>query len=407
MSMNISSSIAYRYLISKKSTNVINIITWISVVGLAIGTAALILILSVFNGFESLLTGMLSNFNPDIKIIPNKGKYINVDSSLYRGLMAIDGVDDLSMTIEETAFFTYNGSQEVGILKGVDAHFKHVSGIDSSMISGDYGLDEKKNAAVLGSGMATKLSINQSDIFSPVEVYVISNLNAGPLEKEYDASNLYPTGNFSVGNDIDMQYVLVNKAIADSLLNKSNVVSAYEIKLKQKDNAQKVKKTIQSLISDRDLKVNDRYDQDAEFLKIMNIEKWVSYLIVSLTMFIIAFNMIGSLWMIVLEKKLDIAILKSIGFTKYNIKSIFIRLGLFMAGFGILIGILIALILYYLQITFGLVKVPEGFLIDAYPIELRIIDFIVVVCTVFVIGYIASLIPAIRASKIGTYVRQE
>ncbi|MCB9309811.1 MAG: ABC transporter permease [Lewinellaceae bacterium] len=405
--MNISSSIAYRYLISKKSTNVINIITWISVVGLAIGTAALILILSVFNGFESLLTGMLSNFNPDIKIIPNKGKYINVDSSLYRGLMAIDGVDDLSMTIEETAFFTYNGSQEVGILKGVDAHFKHVSGIDSSMISGDYGLDEKKNAAVLGSGMATKLSINQSDIFSPVEVYVISNLNAGPLEKEYDASNLYPTGNFSVGNDIDMQYVLVNKAIADSLLNKSNVVSAYEIKLKQKDNAQKVKKTIQSLISDRDLKVNDRYDQDAEFLKIMNIEKWVSYLIVSLTMFIIAFNMIGSLWMIVLEKKLDIAILKSIGFTKYNIKSIFIRLGLFMAGFGILIGILIALILYYLQITFGLVKVPEGFLIDAYPIELRIIDFIVVVCTVFVIGYIASLIPAIRASKIGTYVRQE
>ncbi|MCB0659476.1 MAG: ABC transporter permease, partial [Saprospiraceae bacterium] len=225
--MNISSSIAYRYLISKKSTNVINIITWISVVGLAIGTAALILILSVFNGFESLLTGMLSNFNPDIKIIPNKGKYINVDSSLYRGLMAIDGVDDLSMTIEETAFFTYNGSQEVGILKGVDEHFKHVSGIDSSMISGDYGLDEKKNAAVLGSGMATKLSINQSDIFSPVEVYVISNLNAGPLEKEYDASNLYPTGNFSVGNDIDMQYVLVNKAIADSLLNKSNVVSAY------------------------------------------------------------------------------------------------------------------------------------------------------------------------------------
>ncbi|MEZ4912165.1 MAG: ABC transporter permease [Saprospiraceae bacterium] len=405
--MNIASTIAFRYLVSKKSTNVINIITWISVVGLAIGTAALILILSVFNGFESLLTGMLSNYNPDLKIVPIEGKFSEVDSTLYNKLIATSGVKSVSLTLEETAFFTYKNSQEVGILKGVDEKFESVSGIDSSMIYGEYSLNDKKNSAVLGSGMYTKLSINPSDIFTVLETYTISNPNSSPLSKEYETISLYPSGYFSVGNDIDMVYILVRKEVADSLLNKTGELSAYEIKVNDVTQIHAVKRDIKNYLRDTNLKLMDRYEQDASFLKIMNIEKWISYLIVSLTMLIIAFNMVGSLWMIVLEKKLDISILKSMGLTSTRIKNLFIRLGLFMTFAGIIGGLILAFILYFLQKHYGLIKVPDGFLIDAYPIELRFADFIIVIMTVMTIGIIASLIPAIRASKIGFYFRAE
>ena len=405
--MNIASSIAFRYLVSKKSTNVINIITWISVVGLAIGTAALILILSVFNGFETLLTGMLSNFNPDLKIVPKEGKFSEVDSLLYQKLLQIDGVQQVSITLEETAFFTYKNSQDVGILKGVDSRFAEVSGIDSSMISGEFTLNKKTNTAVLGTGMYTKLSINPSDIFTPLETYAIANITSSPLSKEYETIALYPSGYFSVGNDIDMQYILVRKEVADSLLNKSGQLSAYELKIKNDDSINAVKRSVKTLLDNTNLTLKDRYEQDAAFLKIMNIEKWISYLIVSLTMLIIAFNMVGSLWMIVLEKRLDISILKSMGMTSSKVKNLFIRLGLFMTFAGIAVGLILAFVLYFLQKQYGLIQVPDGFLIDAYPIELRITDFIVVIVTVSIIGFIASLIPAFRASKIGLYYRAE
>lgn len=399
-------SIAARYLFSKKTTNAINIITWISIIGMSIGTAALILILSVFNGFESLLSGMLSNFNPDVKVTLIVGKYMSKDSIDIAAIKDIEGIDRISFTIEETSFFDYKGSQEVGIIKGVDNDFMKVTGLDTSLITGSARFGEQVEYGVLGSGMLTKLSVNTSDGFTPVTAYMPSEVDKGPLSKPFNALQFYASGTFSVGSDVDMQYILANYDAVNALLNLENHFSSIEIKLKPGSSENKVIAAIQRILGPK-FKVSNRYQQDESFLRIMNIEKWISYLIACLTLLIIAFNLVGSLWMIVLEKKKDIAILKSMGLTKSGIQKIFLALGLLISVIGLVVGFILGIILYVLQKEYGLISIPDGFLIDAYPIEMRYTDFVIVTCTVLVIGYLASLLPSLRAGQVSSFVRQE
>jgi len=404
--MKLSLSIAFRYLFGKKSTNAINIITWISIIGMSIGTAALILILSVFNGFEGLLSGMLSNFNPEIKVTLIQGKYQSKDSINMEAVKAIEGIDMVAYTLEETSFFDYNGSQEVGIIKGVDGDYMRLTGLDTSLVTGSAKLGQQTEFGILGSGMDTKLSINPADGFSAINAYMPTRGSKGPLSKEFNTYSFYPSGTFSVGSDVDQQYVLVNYDAVNHLLDLENNFSAIEIKLKPNANENSVIKQLSTLLGSN-YKVSNRYHQDESFLKIMNIEKWISYLIACLSMLIIAFNMVGSLWMIVLEKKKDIAILKSIGLTNYGIQTIFISLGMLISVIGLIVGFCVSIILYWLQKEYGLVSIPDGFMIDAYPIEIKYIDFLIVTITVLSIGYLASLLPSIRASKVGAFVRQD
>jgi lipoprotein-releasing system permease protein len=399
-------TIASRYLFGKKTTNAINIITWISIIGMSIGTAALILILSVFNGFESLLSGLLSNFNPDVRITLVEGKYMSKDSVNVDEIQKIAGIANLAFTLEETAFFDYNGAQEVGIIKGVDDNYMKVTGLDTSLISGSAKFGLEKEYGVLGSGMSTKLSVNQSDEFTEVTAYMPSDEDKGPLAKPFKALMFYPSGTFSVGSDVDYQYILVNYDAVNALLNLENHFSAIEIKLKEGASDKKVLASLKTIMGPK-YKVNNRYQQDEGFLRIMNIEKWISYMIACLTLLIIAFNLVGSLWMIVLEKKKDIAILKSMGFTKQGIKNIFLTLGLLVSGMGLFFGFVLGCVLYWLQKEYGLVSIPDSFLIDAYPIEIRLIDFLTVTITVLVIGFIASLLPSLRAAQVSAFVRQE
>lgn len=404
--MKLSLSIAFRYLFGKKSTNAINIITWISIIGMSIGTAALILILSVFNGFEGLLSGMLSNFNPEIKVTLIQGKYQSKDSINMEAVKAIEGIDMVAYTLEETSFFDYNGSQEVGIIKGVNGDYMRLTGLDTSLVTGSAKLGQQTEFGILGSGMDTKLSINPADGFSAINAYMPTRGSKGPLSKEFNTYSFYPSGTFSVGSDVDQQYVLVNYDAVNHLLDLENNFSAIEIKLKPNANENSVIKQLSTLLGSN-YKVSNRYHQDESFLKIMNIEKWISYLIACLSMLIIAFNMVGSLWMIVLEKKKDIAILKSIGLTNYGIQTIFISLGMLISVIGLIVGFCVSIILYWLQKEYGLVSIPDGFMIDAYPIEIKYIDFLIVTITVLSIGYLASLLPSIRASKVGAFVRQD
>lgn len=399
--------IAVRYLFGKKTTNAINVITWISILGMSIGTAALILILSVFNGFESLLTGMLSNFNPDVKVTLVQRKYISMDSVDVKALVSIPGVEKLAFTIEETSFFDYKGSQEVGIIKGVDQNFMKVTGLDTSLLSGaaKFGLDVEYG--LIGSGMTTKLSVNPSDGFTQVMAYMPSRKSKGPLvAKEFNSYGFYPSGVFSVGSDVDMQYILVNFDAVNTMLGLENHFSAIEFKIDEAVGEKKVMKELEKILGPM-YKVSNRYQQDESFLKIMNIEKWISYLIACLTLLIIAFNLVGSLWMIVLEKKKDIAILKSMGLTTAGIRWIFLTLGLLISLIGMGVGFFLGILLYWLQKDYGLISIPEGFLIDAYPIEMRWMDFVVVTTTVLLIGYLASLLPSYRAGQISAFVRQE
>ena len=402
--------IAKRYLLGKKSTNAINYITWISVLGIAIGTAALILILSVFNGFQTFISGMYSAFNPDMKVVPFEGKYFSIDSSQMMSLEEVDGIFALSQTIEEVALFDYKDIQKPGVIKGVDEHYQEVSGIDSSITRGVFDVGNNTiHQGVIGRVLNVNLSINSKDRLTPVTVYMPLREKTSimsKLGKEFKSMSLYPTGVFAVGGDTDAQYVLASQSFVNKLLGKNGEISALEVKLEPDADEAGVREAINKILGEGVI-VKDRYEQDVTFLRIMNIEKWISFLIVTLVLLIIAFNMVGSLWMMVLEKKKDISILRSMGYDTSQIRGIFMWEGLLITSIGIVIGIVLALVLYYLQKHFGLISIPEGFMINAYPIDIKLSDFIVTTLTVLAIGALASLLPAIRAGRVSATVREE
>ena len=322
--MNLSLKIARRYLFAKKSTNAINIISGISVFGISVGTAALILVLSVFNGFEDLITGMFSNFNPDVKVTPLLGKTFQIEEEKLVQIKDLEGVAFVSKTLEETAVFEYKGSQDFGTLKGVDEFYNQVTSIDSTIREGDYQLkDGKRNLAVLGVGLRNKLSVNVGDYLSTLTVYMAKRKKVSPTQNPFKKRLVYPVGTFVIQQDFDNEYLLTSLEFAQSLLGVKNEVSTLEIKLVEHSDAELTLTAIRNIVGE-DFVVKDRYQQDEAFLKLMNIEKWMSYAILSLTLILVAFNMIGALWMIVLDKKNDIAILKSMGANRELVRNIFL-----------------------------------------------------------------------------------
>jgi lipoprotein-releasing system permease protein len=403
--MNLALKIAKRYLFGKKSINAVNIITGISVVGISIGAAALVLILSVFNGFEDLIRSNFNAFNPEIKVTPAKGKYFEVDSEFLQKISDISGIENYSLVQEEVAYFEYDNNRSVGVIKGVDKNFEIVNNIDTTIIAGHFSLKKNGlNFGVIGSGLASKLGVNTSDQLTPLTIYILKNKTRGPLDQFYKRAEVLPAGKFALQSEADMKYLIVPVDLSKYLLGKKNEYSAIEIKTK--GDVYEVKNELQSKLGSAFV-VKNRMEQDAELMKIMNMEKWISYAIVSLTLFLVAFNMIGSLWMIVLDKRRDISILQSMGANKKLIKRIFIYEGLLISGIGLIIGVILALLFYFAQKDFGIIGIPEGFIIDAYPIQLRLMDFVVVTITVFFIGILISLLPAYRAGKIPAFLREE
>jgi len=405
--LNLSLKIARRYLFAKKSTNAINIITGISVVGIAIGTAALVLVLSVFNGFEDLIIGLFSKFNPDVKVTATIGKTFEPDSLKLAQIKALPSVLLVSETLEEVAFFEYGQSQDFGIVKGVDDNYHKVSGIDSAIFQGQYRLTSgERNLAVLGGGVRNKLQVDLDDPFGLLSIYMAKREKTSGLEQPFKKRITYPTGSFKIQQDFDNQYVLVSLEFARDLIGAYGEVSALEIKLKPGTDQKKAIGDIRTILGEG-FQAKDRYQQDEAFLKLMNIEKWMSFALLSLTLVLVAFNMIGSLWMIVLEKKSDISILKSMGATNSSVRNIFLGQGFLLCLMGLFSGFVVAIVLYVLQKIFGIVPIPEGFVVDAYPISMRLIDVAAVAVVVVAIGVVASVPAAHRASQIPTLVREE
>jgi len=388
-----------------KSINAINIISGISVFGISLGTAALILVLSVFNGFEDLISGLFSTFNPDVRITAAKGKTFASDTLTLEQLKKINGVIAVSQTLEEVAFFEYKGSKDFGTLKGVDEHYGTVTQIDSMIREGELLFEANgRQYAVLGVGMRNKLSVNVDNEFTPITVYMAKKKQS--ITKPFIKKFIYPAGTFVIQQDFDNQYILSSLDFARKLLKVKDEVSALEIRLDPDVDQEEILSKIRDIMGS-DFIVKDRYEQDAAFLKLMNLEKWLSYAILSLTMILVAFNMIGSLWMIVLDKKKDIAILKSMGATNKTIRNIFLNQGFLLCSVGMVFGFVIAGVFYLLQITYGIVPIPQGFVVDAYPISMRFVDFTIVGITVTVIGVLASILPALKASSISALVREE
>jgi len=401
--------IARRYLFAKRSTNAINIITGISVLGMAIGTAALVLVLSVFNGFEDLLSGLFGHFNPELKVMPAKGKTFEIDSLALVKIRALPGVAIVSETLEEIAFFEYEGSQDIGALKGVDSLFARVTGIDSDTIilEGKYLLKEDgRNCAIVGAGLRNKLSVNVGNPISTLTVYMPEK-EAGALDKPFKTRLVYPVGTFAIQQEYDNQYILTNiDFMRDMLEAMPNTVSALEIKCRSKAQVAEVKEQVRGILGEGFV-LKDHYEQNEAFFKVMQLEKWMGFAITSLMLLLMAFNTVGALWMIVLDKQKDISVLKSMGAHDKTIRRIFLIEGLLLTVLGMGIGIVLAIIVYGIQKTWGIVTIPQGFLVDAYPISMRLSDFVPIVLTVLGIGFIASLLPAKRAERVPAYLREE
>jgi lipoprotein-releasing system permease protein len=400
--------VARRYLFARRSTNAINIITGISVFGLAVGTAALLLVLSVFNGFEDLLAGLFGHFNPEIKVTPARGKQFSTDSIRLDQLRRIDGIWYVSGTLEEIAFFDYEGSKDFGVLKGVDSLFARVTNIDSTVREGVYRLQgDERNFAVLGAGMRNKLSVNVDNPLASLTVYMPVEKTGSLPGNEFQTRSIYPAGTFAIQQEFDNQYILTNVDFMRELLaTDSSVLSALEIRCRPGADVQAVRDRLRALLGPS-FTVKDNYEQNEAFFKVMQLEKWMGFAITSLMLVLMAFNMVGALWMIVLDKQKDISVLKSLGATDRTVRRIFLTEGLLLTLLGLSLGLLMAVLLYWLQKTFGLITIPQGFLVESYPIAMRITDFIPVILTVAAIGLLASLAPARRAVQVPAFLREE
>lgn len=399
--------IAWRYILGKKTFQAINVITGISTIGIAIGAAALLLILSVFNGFEDLLKGLYNSIYTDLKVSPAQGKFFVPDSNDLATIKSWPEVSDFSLTLEETALLDYKGNQDICTLKGVDDHFKFVTSIDSVLLDGDFLLHQGEvELAIMGAGIAQRLNVDHLNPYEALKIFLPNRKQHGPLDKAFKEQHAYPVGRFSIKQDYDYQYVFVSLDFIQSLTDAPGAVSGIEIKLAPGANGDIIKKRLSDLMGNT-VVIKNKNEQNAAFFQLMNIEKWISYAVVSLTLIIVSFNLVSALWMIVLDKKKDIAILQSMGSAPADVRKIFFRSGWLICFLGFVIGIGLAMLFYFLQKHYGIVPIPEGFVVDSYPIELRWIDIFIVGATVFVIGSLASWMPARKASKIAAYIRKE
>jgi len=394
---------AWRYFRAKKSTNAINIIAWVSVLAIVIGTAALIIILSAFNGFESLVKSLYSSFYPDLRIGPAKGKTLVLTADQISTLRKYGGIKSITRIAEEKALLQNGDFQAVVFVKGVDEHYGEVSGVPQKMVRGNFNLGNAEfPRMVMGVGIENAIGILSDRALLPLTLY-LPKKGVKDLSDPLDALSeglVIPSGSFAIQQDFDNKYLITNIDFARHYLNYGeDEYSALEVSVKEEKLVPEVKSAIQSALGPN-FRVEDRYEQNKTLYSTINIEKWAIYGIFTLILLVAAFNMVGALTMLVLEKKKDIQVLQAMGASRQLIRKIFMAEGLVLAGIGALSGIILAVTLYFLQIKYKLVPLQgESFLIDYYPVKLVWQDFLLVTVTVFAIGMLASWFPAYRASR--------
>jgi lipoprotein-releasing system permease protein len=393
--------IAKRYLFARKSHNAINLISSISLLGVAIGTMALIVVLSVFNGFDDLICSLFDSFNPDLKITIAEGKAFDAGDSKFERIRNIEGVADFAEVLEDKALLRYDKKQTIAVVKGVSENFAGISGIDTMLVSGNFILKgENEDYAVIGQGIAYFLNINTSvnmDYQLPMAVYVPKRTKQLPMipEKAINKKYIFPAGIFSIEQSHDSKYVIVPLEFARELFEYSDKeVTSIEIKLKDRANISKVQLEIQNILGSA-FKVKTRYQQDELFYKTMQSEKYVIFLILVFILVVASFNVIGSLTMLILEKKFDISTLRSLGTNLSGIKKVFLYEGCMITFIGAVFGLMLGLQICWLQIKFKLVKLQGSgtFIIDAYPVKIKGADIIAVLLVVCLIGLVASWYP--------------
>ena len=394
--MKLSLYIAKRYLFAKKSRNAINIISAVSVAGVAVGTMALIIILSVFNGLETMVSAIFNTFDPDIKITAAEGKTFIADTARLKLLANVDGLSCYSLTIEDNALLKYGSRQYIATIKGIDDNYAMVSNIDSSMWEGVFMLrnDKGRPYAIPGLGVATYLGIRVNFI-TPLEILFPKKSGGTNITAENSLNQkfIFPSGIFQVEKEYDSKYVYIPIDLARELTENEKGVSTIEIKFKQNADPRDVQKEIIKIFG-KGFKVQNRDEQQAIFYKVMRSERLAIFFILTLILIIASFNIIGSLTMLIIEKERDIEILKSLGADNNLIRKIFIFEGWMISIIGAFSGIVLGFIVCWLQQTYGLVKLnSQSLIMDSYPVVMKIKDFIIVPGTVLLIGYWAAWYP--------------
>ncbi len=364
----------------------------------------MIIVLSALNGFVGLVVALYSTFDADIKITPKQGKVIHTKNIPFDSLKTNQNIAFYNEIVEENVLLKYNDKQTIATIKAVSNGFVEATRLDSMLLDGTMLLNDSSNFCCLGSGLASKLDINCSDELTPVQVYVPKREQFDPLNPESSFNNqfIYPSGVFGIQQEIDEKYILVPIKFAREILEYTDEVSALEITTKKNTNIPLLINKIKQIIGP-EYNVESRAEQHASLYKLMKIEKWIAFLILAFILLIVSFNLIGSLLMIVIEKKKDFSILHAIGMPTHKIRNIVLGEGLLIASLGSIIGISFGLALCIAQKQYGLIKLGGNgttFVVDAYPIVVQWFDIILTLLVALLIGIMASIYPAKTALKI-------
>ncbi len=394
---------AWRYFKAKKSTNVINIISWVCVTAIIVGTAALILVLSVFNGFEGLVKSLYSSFYPDIRIGAKNGKVVTISAEQLQKLRQVNGIRNFSLVVEEKGILQVDENQSLVHVKGVDDAYKTTTGVARHIDDGVYDIGTATQPKlILGAGIEGALGIRAAHSSFPLTIHIPRRSGSEQIDplRDIASDTIHTSAAFMIQQDFDNKYAITSIGfLKDAMQLNADEFTAVEIAVNDPSKTDAVKREVQQLFGNAYL-IQNRYEQNQSLYSVMNMERWIFYAILSLILVVAAFNMVGALTMLVLEKQKDISILNALGADRSFILKVFLHEGFLLAIIGGILGMLIALVMVIIQQQFHVIPLTGGsFLIDYFPVELRLTDFILVALTVVVIAFVASFVPAYKASK--------
>ncbi|HTR31519.1 MAG TPA: FtsX-like permease family protein [Puia sp.] len=396
---------AWRYFRAKKSTNAINIIAWVSMSAIVVGAAALILVLSVFNGFEDLVKSLYTSFYPDIKVTPASGKTITLTAEQLQRLKAINGVRAISLEAQAQAVLMNGDNPPTSTyLKGVDSNFTKVTGVAGKIDRGEYALGTAdRPMAVLGSGVDYALALEPEKSIQPLDVYLFRrggpDYHVDPLAS-YSHAAMATAGEFRIQEDFDDHYVITNLAFVKQMTGLgTDEYSGVGIAVGDARLVPAVQQAIKQLLGEG-YSVQTRYEQNQSLFSVMGTEKWVIYIVLTLILVVAAFNMVGALTMLVWDKQKDIHVLKALGAGNKLIQRIFLSEGVLLGMLGGVCGIGLAALICVLQLRYKLIPLQGGsFLLDYYPVKMVSGDFLLVFTTILIVALLASWIPARKAAR--------
>lgn len=390
--MNLPFLIAKRYLISKKSHNAINIISGISIAGICIGTMALVIVLSTFNGISDLVQTLFQSFDADVQITAQHGKTFDPNTSQFQELKKIKGLTYYTEIVEGNALLKLNEKQTIATVKGVSSDFAKMNSFDTLVFDGKFSVE--KNNIVLGRGLSYVLDANVNSLVAPISVYAPKRGDVNSINPEDGLNELkvYPAGLFAINDEFDNKYVLMNIQNARSLFDYTTEVTAIELSIDKNADKVDVQKNIQLVLGDA-FNVKNREQQNALLYKTLKSEKVWTFVILVFILIIATLNVIGSLTMLVIEKKKDIATLHNMGADKGLIRKIFLMEGVLITLVGLVLGLILGVFVCWLQTTFSIVEFSEGYVVSAYPIQIRILDILSISAVVMLIGFLAAWYP--------------